>query len=88
MVQNFGRRLAPLGVVVRELTGDMQLTKGEIMKTQVCAEQDGPMAWQYIGSVYYCLYLNIAKTISFQVQLLLKKIEHNIIPCNVKLSFR
>lgn len=35
MVRNFGRRLAPLGVTVRELTGDMQLTKAEIHNTQV-----------------------------------------------------
>ncbi len=35
MVRNFGRRLAPLGVAVRELTGDMQLTKYEIQNTQV-----------------------------------------------------
>ena len=35
MVQNFGRRLAPLGISVRELTGDMQLTKSEIQATQV-----------------------------------------------------
>ena len=30
MVSNFGRKLAPLGIVVRELTGDMQLTKSEV----------------------------------------------------------
>ena len=36
MVQNFGKRLASLGISVRELTGDMQLTKAEILKTQVC----------------------------------------------------
>lgn len=35
MVRNFGSRLSPLGIVVKELTGDMQLTKTEIMKTQV-----------------------------------------------------
>ena len=35
MVQNFGKRLASLGISVRELTGDMQLTKAEILKTQV-----------------------------------------------------
>ena len=35
MVRNFGSRLAPLGVLVKELTGDMQLTKAEIHKTQV-----------------------------------------------------
>ncbi len=30
VVQTFGRRLAPLGLVVRELTGDMQLTRAEV----------------------------------------------------------
>jgi activating signal cointegrator complex subunit 3 len=35
MVRNFGSRLEPLGISVRELTGDMSLTKSEIMKTQV-----------------------------------------------------
>lgn len=35
MVRNFGKRLESLGVVVRELTGDMQLSKAEIMKTHV-----------------------------------------------------
>jgi activating signal cointegrator complex subunit 3 len=31
----FSRRLAPLGLTVRELTGDMQLTKSEIEHTQM-----------------------------------------------------
>ena len=35
MVRNFGSRLTPLGVSVKELTGDMQLTKAEIRNTQV-----------------------------------------------------
>ena len=35
MVRTFGKRLAPLGISVRELTGDMQLTKTEILTTQV-----------------------------------------------------
>ena len=35
MVSNFGKRLAPLGISVRELTGDMQLTKQEIQNTNV-----------------------------------------------------
>ncbi|CAK8672120.1 unnamed protein product [Clavelina lepadiformis] len=35
MTENFGKRLAPLGVTVRELTGDMQLTKKEIAETQM-----------------------------------------------------
>lgn len=35
MVRNFGKHLEPLGISVRELTGDMSLTKQEILKTQV-----------------------------------------------------
>ena len=35
MVRNFGTRLAPLGITVKELTGDMQLTKYEIQHTQM-----------------------------------------------------
>jgi activating signal cointegrator complex subunit 3 len=34
-VQNFGKRLKPLGVNVREFTGDMQLTKMELENTQM-----------------------------------------------------
>lgn len=36
MVENFGKRLKPLGIAVRELTGDMSLTKTEMQQTQVC----------------------------------------------------
>ena len=39
MVRNFGKRLEPLGLAVKELTGDMQLTKNEIMRTQVRKER-------------------------------------------------
>ena len=35
MVRNFGGRLQSLGISVKELTGDMSLTKQEILKTQV-----------------------------------------------------
>ena len=35
MVRNFGKYLEPLGISVRELTGDKSLTKQEILKTQV-----------------------------------------------------
>ena len=35
MAANFGKRLEPLGIIVKELTGDMQLTKTEIMQTQM-----------------------------------------------------
>lgn len=35
MTNYFSKRLEPLGITVKELTGDMQLTKGEIQRTQV-----------------------------------------------------
>jgi antiviral helicase SLH1 len=35
VVAKFSERLSPLGLVVREFTGDMQLTKQEIMDAQV-----------------------------------------------------
>ncbi|MEQ2221552.1 hypothetical protein ILYODFUR_017045, partial [Ilyodon furcidens] len=34
MTNYFSKRLEPLGITVKELTGDMQLTKGEILRTQ------------------------------------------------------
>lgn len=46
MVRNFGTRLAPLGVVVRELTGDMQLTKSEIHQTQMIVTT--PEKWDVV----------------------------------------
>jgi len=44
MVANFSKRLEPLGVVVKELTGDMQLTKQEIMQTQVTRKSLGDVS--------------------------------------------
>ena len=35
MTNTFSKRLGSLGIVVKELTGDMSLTKAEILKTQV-----------------------------------------------------
>ncbi|XP_065194378.1 activating signal cointegrator 1 complex subunit 3-like [Sycon ciliatum] len=46
MVRNFGTRLSPLGIIVKELTGDMQLTKSEIMKTQMIVTT--PEKWDVI----------------------------------------
>ena len=37
ITRKFAKRLAWLGIVVKELTGDMQLTKNEIEETQVCS---------------------------------------------------
>jgi replicative superfamily II helicase len=48
MTQNFGRRLTPLGVAVRELTGDMQLSRAEVKNTQVYrqAQEDSLISLQ------------------------------------------
>lgn len=46
MTASFGKRLNPLGVSVRELTGDMQLTKSEIMKTQMLVTT--PEKWDVV----------------------------------------
>lgn len=46
MTENFSKRLACLNVVVRELTGDMQLTKKEILETQVIVTT--PEKWDVI----------------------------------------
>lgn len=46
MVRNFGKRLDSLGVVVRELTGDMQLSKAEIMKTHMLVTT--PEKWDVV----------------------------------------
>ncbi|CCW61896.1 unnamed protein product [Phytomonas sp. EM1] len=46
MVANFSRRMAPFMIKVRELTGDMQLTKREIAETQVIVTT--PEKWDVI----------------------------------------
>ena len=46
MTDNFGKRLAPLGLTVKELTGDMQLSKSEIMKTQMLVTT--PEKWDVV----------------------------------------
>lgn len=46
MVRNFSKRLESLGMVVRELTGDMQLSKAEIMKTHMLVTT--PEKWDVV----------------------------------------
>ena len=46
MAANFSKKLAPLGLSVRELTGDMQLTKTEIMQTQMLVTT--PEKWDVV----------------------------------------
>jgi len=46
VVDKFGQRLSPLGISVRELTGDMQLTRKEIAETQVIVTT--PEKWDVI----------------------------------------
>lgn len=46
MTENFSKRLMPLNISVKELTGDMQLTKREIKETQVIITT--PEKWDVI----------------------------------------
>ncbi|KAJ8934565.1 hypothetical protein NQ318_017264 [Aromia moschata] len=46
MVTNFGKKLAPIGITVKECTGDMQLTKKEIAETQMLVTT--PEKWDVI----------------------------------------
>ncbi|CAK9814213.1 Activating signal cointegrator 1 complex subunit 3 [Anthophora plagiata] len=46
MTANFGKKLQCLGVSVRELTGDMQLTKSEIQETQMIVTT--PEKWDVV----------------------------------------
>jgi activating signal cointegrator complex subunit 3 len=46
VVEKFSKRLGPLGVIVKELTGDMQLTKHEIAETQMIVTT--PEKWDVV----------------------------------------
>lgn len=46
MTENFGKKLKPLGISVRELTGDMQLTKTEMQATQMLVTT--PEKWDVV----------------------------------------
>ncbi|XP_053566552.1 activating signal cointegrator 1 complex subunit 3 [Bombina bombina] len=46
MTNYFSKRLEPLGVTVKELTGDMQLSKGEILRTQMLVTT--PEKWDVV----------------------------------------
>ncbi|XP_055550848.1 activating signal cointegrator 1 complex subunit 3 [Wyeomyia smithii] len=46
MTSSFGKKLAPLGISVRELTGDMQLTKTEMQQTQMIVTT--PEKWDVV----------------------------------------
>ena len=46
MTENFGKKLKPLGMSVRELTGDMQLTKTEMLATQMLVTT--PEKWDVV----------------------------------------
>nr|XP_014343473.1 PREDICTED: activating signal cointegrator 1 complex subunit 3 [Latimeria chalumnae] len=46
MTNYFSKRLEPLGISVKELTGDMQLSKGEILRTQMLVTT--PEKWDVV----------------------------------------
>ena len=41
ITSKFSKRLSPLGIIVKELTGDMQLTKRELSETQMIVTTPG-----------------------------------------------
>jgi activating signal cointegrator complex subunit 3 len=56
MVENFSKCLEPLGIVVKELTGDMQLTKKEVLETQILVttpEKWGSLIVFFLRHAYY-----------------------------------
>ena len=62
MTKAFSRRLESLGVVVKELTGDMQLTKRELEETQVKQRASIVtififVSFQDISLVYWCVII-------------------------------
>lgn len=46
MTASFSKKLSSLGIVVKELTGDMQLTKAEILQTQMLVTT--PEKWDVV----------------------------------------
>ena len=46
MTANFARKLGSLKITVKELTGDMQLTKAEILQTQIIVTT--PEKWDVV----------------------------------------
>ncbi|KAG3289993.1 activating signal cointegrator 1 complex subunit 3 [Ictidomys tridecemlineatus] len=46
MTNYFSKRLEPLGIIVKELTGDMQLSKNEILRTQMLVTT--PEKWDVV----------------------------------------
>lgn len=64
MTQNFNRKLNCLGISVKELTGDMQLTKSEILQTQMLVTT--PEKWDVVtrkgtGKTFYKMCTCIKK---------------------------
>jgi activating signal cointegrator complex subunit 3 len=66
MVTSFSKRLAPLGIKVREMTGDMQLSKKEVQTTQMIVTT--PEKWDVVtrkstdsslASVFFFFFFNI-----------------------------
>lgn len=71
MTANFGKKLMPLGITVKELTGDMQLTRKEIVETQMLVTT--PEKWDVITRkgtskhffICICIYFLLCFTLYF-----------------------
>lgn len=59
VVRNFSSRLSSLNIQVKELTGDMQLTKTEIVQTQV---------WYFLSDkTFYLTYISDDNYLLFSI---------------------
>lgn len=72
MVSNFSKKLSPIGISVKECTGDMQLTKKEIAETQMLVTT--PEKWDVItrkgaGIIIYKTY-NIIHNLNLLIKVI------------------
>ena len=65
VTSNFGKRLAPLGLVVKELTGGGGLKKGAACRNMCVLLDTGPEGWQH-ASVIACLYQELPCTVRLE----------------------
>ena len=65
VVAKFGERLSPLGLVVKEYTGDMQLTKQEISDSQLLVTT--PEKYDVITRKGTVIFFNTSELLSISV---------------------
>jgi hypothetical protein len=72
VVAKFSQRLKPLNIQVRELTGDMQLTKAQIKETQIIVTT--PEKWQVFLLPLLCMHNTLSMTTVNSSNLVIKHV--------------